>query len=168
MDPARYYGLQENGAEVAALDYGQISELKKGDLLEIAYAKASGVVLREPENGSFLEITDGLKVHPIDHIQQEKAAEGSTASLVTAASHAIILWEIEIDRLYQKLKAEYPDDLDAISDAEAAWHTFYTQHLRLNRLTNDKRGSIFSIESAVQRVGLVRDYARNLATWGRY
>ncbi|MGZ0654443.1 lysozyme inhibitor LprI family protein [Coraliomargarita sp. W4R72] len=94
--------------------------------------------------------------------------EGSTASVVVGTSEAKELWKREIQRVYNRLRYEFPEHVAEIDKAEASWETYYTAQLKVIGIANDKQGSLYGMSAAEERLKLVRDHALSLARWGRY
>lgn len=151
-----------------SLVYDQASQWLVGKKLSIAYSAETGAVLLDPDTGKYCEIIEGLKKHPLDALHAGYVGEGSTASVVVGASKVIELWKLEIQRIYNRLRSEFPDHVTEFNDAEASWEAFYADHLKGLKVANDKRGSVYSNAYAEEHLKLVSDFAKGLARWGRY
>lgn len=126
-------------------------------------------MLQDPVTGKYIEIIDGLEEdHPIELIYKDKVAEGSTASEVVAANEIIEIWAVEITRIYDRLRQEFPDQVAVFNDAEQKWESYCEADQAARRVAFDKPGSIYSITAARDRVALYRNHALRIARWGRY
>ena len=101
-------------------------------------------------------------------MEQPYIGEGSTASVVVGTEEAKELWIQEIQRVYDRLRYEFPDNVSEINQAQASWETHYAAQLKVIGIANDKQGSLYSMSAAEERLKLVRDHALGLVRWGRY
>jgi|GEM_PF-2920677 len=151
-----------------SLTYEDFSMWEDGKSLTIAYAAQTGAVLLDPVTGKYIEIINGLEDHPIELIYKDKVGEGSTASEVVAANEIIEVWAIEIARIYNRLRQEYPEQVGVFNNAEQKWESYCEADQSARRVAFGKPGSIYSITAARDRVALYRNHALRLAGWGRY
>jgi len=168
MDDVVYMSKSKYLSTPECLTYKDFSKWEEGKSLTIAYSAETGAVLLDPTSGKYIAIISGLEDHPIEWIYKDKVGEGSTASEVVAANDIIEIWAVEIARIYDRLRREFPEQVAVFNDAEQKWEASCDADQAARCVAFDKRGSIYSITAARDRVALYRNHALRLAGWGRY
>lgn len=150
-----------------SLTFDEVNQWKSGREISIAYSSTCGAVLLDPSSGKYIEIIHGLKAHPLDSVYQKNIGGGSTMEMVIAANEIIDLWRLEIARIYDRLRIEFPNDTAIFNVAESQWKQHCDTDLQASLLTSSKEGTIHSILSANDRITLYRNHALRIANWGR-
>ena len=169
VDAGIYYSeFNDNATSLrtqSSITYKNASQWETGRTLNIAYSTKTGAVLLDPATGQFIEIISGLQKHPLDIIQEQGA--GCTADTVATIADVANLWQAEIQRIYARLRREFPQNSAAFDHAEAQWHKHCQADHAARYITFNKQGSIHSISSAYSYIELYRNHALRLAQWGR-
>ena len=169
VDAGIYYSeFNDNATSLRtqpSITYKNASQWETGRTLSIAYSTKTGAVLLDPATGQFIEIISGLQKHPLDIIQEQ--GPGCTAGTVDTIADVANLWQAEIQRIYARLRREFPQNSAAFDHAEAQWHKHCQADHAARHITFNKQGSIHSISSAYSYIELYRNHALRLAQWGR-
>ena len=162
------------------LNVSQISDQwKLGQTLVLAYSRAEGAFLIDPNNARHLRLLSVAKNHPIDeYIEQElsgdKPGSDTTSGMVDIYSRGIDLWELELARLdsvilsgkyfkgeirqnyikLQKVRKAYAD-----TQSRAQYDAIY--------FTQGDGGTIRRIESVCCAYKIIRSTAQNLMMMAR-
>jgi hypothetical protein len=145
-----------------------VNQWETGREINIAYSSTCGAVLLDPSSGKYIEIIDGLAEHPLDSIYQKNIGAGSTMEMVIAANEIIDLWKLEIARIYDRLRIEFPNDTAILNVAESQWNDHCAADLRAMSSATSDAGTIHSIISGNDRIALYRNHALRIANWGRF
>lgn len=164
LNDVAYYGSVPGPQ---SLKFSDVATWEVSKPLKIVYSVETGAALLDPTTGKHTEIISGMEKHPLDRIFGERIGRGSTAEIVVACSELSELWQMETRRIFKRQKARFPEEAAIFEQAEKAWQVFCEAQRKVMRVTYDKQGTLYHQLHATESMYLVRDFALNLAKWGR-
>lgn len=128
--------------------WDEVQNWKPGRKLRLAFSADRGAVIVDAATTEILPVIGGLaNRHPLDLLLQQTLDQAnSTFEIIDAYAGSTLHWELEIERLYNRIleTKHLPQEAqDRIQNGRSAWKEFQTKHLVAS-------GAIFGLPDGIR------------------